>query len=227
MKSAVLRLLISACITFCTGILSSQDREVDFETEVRMFNLESGLAGKLRNSLTSTFLELVESQEKEIQEIALTSRKRADEIKKDETQTSVEKLKQLNELRVEQDKRLSDVLLPHQMKKLEKFNHFVIILNEGLADSLANGLIANELELSTAERDLVKSEAAKALEDYKNDMKDAQKKAVAKLKKSLPKNKQVRFQEYIDFVSKADGTIWNYPTNMLETSNPNGPFLFK
>ena len=197
-------------------LATAQTELTDAERQVRYFDMDSGLAAKLENRMVGNYLEIVDAQLQQIRDVKKDYAEKAKDVRASEGQTAEQKLKQLQQLRAEQDKALEKILLPHQVKRLEGFAIFLVINQEGFANSMVNGFIAKHLELNISQRRAVQDEAEKALEEYQQAVIKAQKKAIARLQKALPEGKRKQFDKMLEPMLYEDGSFWKPSKFMLE-----------
>ena len=200
------------------AIVVSQTELSDTERQVKYFDMSSGLAAKLENRMVDNYLEIIESQRKKIKKLKKEYLDRGKQVQQSTKLTAEQQLAQLEKLRTEQNKALQKILLPHQVRRLEGFALFLVINQEGFANSMVHGFVAKHLELSVAERRIVRDEAAKALEEYEKAVIRAQKKAIASLRASIPKGKQKKLDDMLEPMLHADGSFWKPWKFMLEVS---------
>ena len=198
----------------------------DVQNKVQYFRMNSGVAAQLEGQMAQQFLELIDEQVQDIAAIKKRYQEQAEEIKRQSSSGVQQQLEALQELKAQQDKELLAVLLPHQADRMMCMTDYVIVLQEGLSNAMVYGSIAMRLELSVGDRRAVRDTAQDVLEEYEKAVAAAQKKAIAKLKESLPKDKIEAFEEIINPMCNGDGTLWPHPIDMLRVPEVNRTFAF-
>jgi len=221
----LLKSLVLIVALFVPVSLMAQAKLTENERAVKYFNLDEGFSSQLGSKLISQYIALTDEQEKEIRETKAKALKEATAVKSKTSLGAEKQLAKLVEIRKRQNDGLREVLLPFQKERLQGFPHYVVILKEGFANSAVNGLIAIQLNLSKNERRKVRDEASIALKDYKEELVVAQKKAIARIRSSLPKEKQKALDDFIEQMLLANDTLWPVEDKMLDPSNK-GTFSF-
>ena len=193
---------------FLTASTNAQEEQADIERQVKYFDMNSGLAAKLASPMVENYLEIIGSQRKKIAEIKKDFLVQAKRVQTDKAMPAKQQLASLVKLLEQQDKAIEKMLLKHQVSRLHEFGIFLVINQEGFTNAMVNGFFAKHLELSVPQRRSVQTEAEKALEEYEKTVIKAQKKAIARLRQALPKDKQKKFDDILNPMLRTDGSFW-------------------
>jgi hypothetical protein len=197
----------------------AQDKIADIENKIKHFHMDSGFCATLESRLMREYLEIVDSQLKEVSELKKEYELRANEIRDQSDIEPETTYARLQELRNKFDNELKEkILVPHQRERIEYFGIYNCVLNEGLANSMVNGSLVVVLDLKEQQRRQIKNEAEEALQEYRETVVKAQKKAIDRLKKSVPADKQKKFDDLIESMMSSDGLMWKNNYSMLEVS---------
>ena len=189
------------------------------------FELVFGLADTLNLESTQEFLQLVDEQIREIREIKQKFVKRAEAIRDSKSLTAEEKLAKMTDLRKSLDEELLDVLLPHQKKLLAGYDLYNRVQYEGLVNSMLAGAIANHFKLSAAEIRSIKASAKEMFEEYRESQIQAQKRAIAELIQSFPKDKQDQLREMLEPMLDGNGLFYNNISRTFDIAENGGTWL--
>lgn len=200
--------------------IAMQEPTNDLENDVKHFSLSIGFVSEIEGSYAGKFIDLINDQKIEIEQIRTRARHDAKAIKSDASLSLEEKYARLVDLRKKQDRELKNVLLEDQSKRIKWLPVYQSIMRQGFADSLVNGRVAALLELSDSERIKVGTTAEKAAKEYEKVILTAQKKAIAKLRESLPDEKRKKLDELLEPMMANNGTFWQVDLDQLETSRP-------
>ena len=200
------------------GVLQDWD-DKRLTNEVEYFGMGRGFVQTIEATHVSEFIELIGEQRTELYDIQQSYRAKADSIVAQSGLSLIQRYEQLVQLRDQQDSDLKNVLLPDQLHRLEFFDRYVRILDQGFANSLINGDLVGVLDLSDAERIEVNKAAEKMSLEYREVLIKAQLKAISRIRKSLPEVKRNKFDEILEPLLAEDGTFWDVDTRMLETGH--------
>jgi hypothetical protein len=198
----LMALVILSSYTYAQEDLSSVERRV------KHFNFQSGFAATMSFNQFQEFMELSDTQMNEMTQIKASIKAIAKEIQEDPSLDPNQKLEKLNALKKKQNEDLKDVLLPHQKTRLESLPIFTAISQDGFGNTVVNGIIAQILEFNDAERRKIREGAMEAMQQYQKDMDAAQKKAIEKIRNSIPKDKLGKYNEFTKPLISSSGTIW-------------------
>ena len=184
---------------------------------------QSKFSVSLRTSFAQQFLDLVDDQQEEIDNVLKQYQREFRSIDELEGERRKAALAQLNARR---DQELQDILLPHQLERLASLPIYLGMIREGFANSVANGVIALHLKLTDDEREQVINTAEEARLEYLEEVAAAQKKAIAKIRSALPEEKQAVFDKLLAPIKQSNGTVWNVNQGNLDTSNSRPTTVF-
>ncbi len=173
-------------------------QELKSDYGVKNYSIEMGVASRLVHRTTIKFLELVDEQLTEIDEIRQKYRKLADEIRTSTSLTDRDKITKLGELAGPLNEELRSVLLPDQKELLTQLYIYHSVLESSLAYAMVDGLIAQEIGLSNNDRRAIRQAVRDVFKEYEQAQESFQERAIARLIDAVPIDKKDRFKELLE-----------------------------
>jgi hypothetical protein len=167
--------------------------------------------------IAKEYLQLTLEQQMEMNRIREEFKKMAEAIKTIDNLSDEEKLKKLKELAPLMDDELRSVLVPNQLERLGGLRQFSRIKRDGLVNSMVNGWIAFDFQLSIAERMVVKRALEEMSKEYREAQDRSHEKAISRLIESFPKHKRERFKETLELMRDREGRLIRYNDLDLNT----------
>jgi hypothetical protein len=208
-------------LLFGTRVLGQDDKYAE-NLRFALDNFDFyGLTRTLENEYTQDFLQLVDDQLNQIAKIRKKYDTRVKDIRESTKGISDEKkLALMKELRKPLNEELEGILLPHQKKLLKVYRLYNDVYFNGLVNSILFGTLGREFELTEKETRKIKASAQAIYEDYRQEQIDAQKRAIAKLLNSYPKEKQAKLKELLEPMLDDNGLFYDNIHRAFKITEP-------
>lgn len=217
-----------AMVSTVSGRVIQTSNDEQLRSKVEHFDIREGFARIFAHNFVDKFIELGADQRKEIDGLKKRYYVRARSIiDQDQSAPGLPaRYDQLVKLREKQNDEIRKVLLPEQIERLESYQLYSDIKSQGFANSLVNGSLVTLLRLTDAERIEVNKAVEKASDEYRDTMTEFQKKAIERLRKSLPVEKQEKLAEYLRPLLASNGTLWKTDLSMFDTKQKSSHWMF-
>jgi hypothetical protein len=190
---------------------SSAASRYDFQCHSQLHHLYGN------THISQEYLELTYEQILEMNRIRREFEKMAGEIQSMNNLSYEEKVAKLKELAPLMDDELRGILAPNQLERLNGLKQFYRIKLDGLVNSMVNGWIASDFQLSIAERKVVKRALEEMSKEYREAQDRSHEKAISRLIESFPKHKRERFKETLELMRDREGRLIRYNDLDLNT----------
>ena len=196
--------------------IQAESDEIKLRRAVRDFRMYShGAAADLEGTFARQYIRLMPNQLNEIRLVTTRFQRLAQEIKNRDAPSPEQKYQDLLELRTEQNQNLVALLTPEQSARLRNHNTWNRIIHNGLAYSLHSGKLADDLELSKAERNMVRAATHSIANTYHRTAAKAQNDFINAALDSLPNNKCDDIRNLLKPIIIHAGTLWPINRSML------------
>lgn len=179
------------------------------EQMVHRFSLNGGATSAILRDggQYRSFIELTDEQLEKVRLLKSEITEKENRIRGNESLEFKEKLDKLIALGKEQEERTLGILLPHQVKLHGSYGTYLVINQEGLANSLVYGSLAAALGLTPEEREKIREEAIKVNKEYQEIVSKAQKDGIKKLIAVFPKEKRSQIEKILEPIADSGGRV--------------------